>query len=621
MTRRRQGGEPEARALRPGRPRLHCIDATPGPAICHEQSDCVTYESMEHGYATAHSVRNVRADPAILDVSCHAYEHAMNSRPYELYISLDDLAPLWAGEAAWENEQPLRAALISLELSFLLIADAARDGRPAARAGERITRLWGGVLAQIGLLGDLLTPAPPPPGTSAPSSATNLRPLCDLAPRTAALGVPARLVRQCADLYESTVEELPFLMGLEPEVSRLRAAYGLPARSPRAGPPTLPYDEWVSPRAVAEIFRRRAFNAEDRLFAATHQGVECWMSLVLRALAASSAAAARRDWPSAARSAGQAAAIIAYLTEAVMILDTMVLADYHPLRVRLRDASGAQSRQTVAALAASRRLIEPLDSDLKARGLSYLRVFRRPDAHPAEHTFIEALATLEGRLSAFLFLHYKLAARTLGAESIGSLGVDLESLIERFVRPLWPELDRARHRLGVIAGFAHGRHAGSIVSDLERAPPGPPPDAGAAADEGRIRAVIADYFDAMRRMDLDRWVGLFAACGEIESPAGSRPFRGRQALSVFFRGFMATFERDVVVTERAVRVDAPRGRAEVDWRIDVRHRGTPISYAGTERFEIAASGEILRVTVLDDPRDIARQLLPPAELEGCPLEG
>lgn len=547
----------------------------------------------------------------------------MNSRPYELYVSLDDLAPLWRGNTGWENEEPLRAALTSLELYFLLIADSARDPRKAARQDQRITRLFNAASAQARLLGDLLAATSPPPGSAAeaPSQTTNLRSLCDLEPRMRALGVPSRVVLQWADSFDATFEALPFLSGLEPELNQLRAAHGLRQRCHRAGIASLPYDAWAAPGAVASIFQRRTFNAEDRLFAATHQVTECWMFLVLRAFAAAEAAATQRDYLSATTNVTQAAAITAYLSDAILILETMVLADYHPLRVRLRDASGAQSRQIAAALHSSRRLLRIIDADLSLRGLSYLTIYRRPEAYGEEHAFIEALTSLENRLALFLFNHYKLAARVLGTESLGSLGVEVQALVDHFVKPLYPELDRARYQHSVITSFTYGRHAGSILSELERAPPDPAPSGEPVAlGEDHVRSVITAYFDAMCKKDLERWVGLFADGGAIESPAGSRPFRGRQGLRVFFRGFMKVFDPEIIVTERAVRIDAGRGRAEVDWQLDVRHKGTPISYTGTERFEFSGSGELERVTVFDDPRDIARQMVPLPERAAVTLE-
>lgn len=538
----------------------------------------------------------------------------MNRRPYELYIALDDIKPRWKANTSWENEAPLRAAFISLELYFLMIVDAHCDPRRTVDKPGRIARLWYSAALQMRLLGDTLTNTRPPESACAtsPSKATNLRAL-----RT--VEHPARWVRPFVDGYDAVLDELPFLFGLEAEMQRLSMACGGRTSTYQAERARVSYDAWVEPEIIAEIFHRRTFNAEDRLFAATHQSIECWMFIALEALTAAKGSTASGDYGTATPLVERAAAIMNYLSGAITILETLVLADYHQLRVRLRDASGAQSRQMAEAIATCRQIGTRFATDLERRGLSYLSIYRNAGAHLVEHTFVEALTTLENRFALFLFNHYKLAARILGTGSLGSLGVEVQSLVAHFLEPLFPELDRVRYRYGIITSFAYGQHAGSLVTELERE------DAASnrlpvAVEENCMREAIATYFVALSSMDIERWVSLFSMDGAIESPAGSRPYRGRQGLQTFFRNFMKIFEPNVVVTERAVRIDAPRGYAEVDWRIDVRHAGLPVTYEGTECFEFAASGDISKVTVHDDPRDIARQLLSSAELREAPLE-
>ncbi len=538
----------------------------------------------------------------------------MNSRPYESYISLDDLMSLLKNNTTWENEGPLRAALVSLELCFLLIADADHDTRRTVRKRDRIARLWKNAAEHMRLLADLLSPTRvlESVSTKEASKTTNVCLLhsCDHGPRW---------IRQFADAYDTTVDEMPFKFGIEPEINRLRAAHGFPSSTGRAERPYLPYDAWIAPGRIALLFNRRSFNAEDRLFATTHQCVECWMFIALGVLATADAAMANCDYARAAQSIDQAAAILSYLSESILILETLVLADYHPLRVRLRDASGAQSKQVAAAVVASRQLAARFGQDIERRNLSYLTIYRRPAAYLGEHALAEALTTLDNRFSLFLFNHYKLASRILGTKSVGSLGVEVQALVSRFVEPFFPELDQARYRYGVMTSFAYGRHAGNLVTELERSEP-PSIRLPVAVNEARMREVIDSYFEAMCSMDIAQWVALFSAHGSVESPAGSRPYRGQAAVRVFFRNFMKVFEPDVTVTKREIRIDAQRGRAEVDWHINVRHEGLPISYSGTECFEFTESGELLRVIVHDDPAEIAQQMLPLSERSEALLE-
>ncbi|MBK9260550.1 MAG: nuclear transport factor 2 family protein [Polyangiaceae bacterium] len=464
---------------------------------------------------------------------------------------------------------------------------------------------------QIRLLADVLDNARPPESTfsTSPSHSTNLRVL-----RT--FEHPKRNVRHFVDEYATLLDEVPILLGLEGEVEQFAAAYGLSMPSRCAERLQLPYDTWIQPERIRAIFRRRTFNAEDRLFATTHQSIECWMFIVLGALASAEASTEKQNYAQAAMAIEKATKIMTYLSGAIMILETLVLADYHPLRVRLRDASGAQSRQIADAMAACRRIGTQLSTDMQRRELSFLTMYQAPDVHPTEHAFAEALTTLEHRCALFLFNHYKLATRILGSGSLGSLGVEVGTLVSRFVEPMHPALDHARYRYNVFTSFAYGRHAGTMVSELERADP-VSSRLPAAVDENRIREVTSAYFAAMETMDIDRWVALFSKSGTVESPIGSRPFRGHAGLRVMFRNFMKAFAPSMVATIRAVRIDAPRGYAEVDWQIDASHQKMPITYAGTECFQFTAAGEIAHVVVHDDPEEIALQMLSPSERRAC----
>ncbi|MBK9264893.1 MAG: hypothetical protein IPM54_34570 [Polyangiaceae bacterium] len=183
----------------------------------------------------------------------------MNSRPYELYISLDALQQSWQATTAWENEAHLRAALVSLELTFLLIEETWRDTRRYVRKRDRIDRLWNSATMQIRLLADVLDNARPPESTfsTSPSHSTNL---CVL--RT--FEHPKRNVRHFVDEYATLLDEVPILLGLEVEIEQFAAAYGLSMPSRCAERLQLPYDTWIQPERIAAIFRRRTFNAEDR---------------------------------------------------------------------------------------------------------------------------------------------------------------------------------------------------------------------------------------------------------------------------------------------------------------------------------------------------------------------
>jgi hypothetical protein len=202
----------------------------------------------------------------------------MNTRPYELYISLDDLSAAWRPETEWMYEAPLRAALIGLEFSFVLLAKAYGDIRSGKRNRECITRLWAVCTRQIELLRDTLDEAAPPSIGGRPSSATHLAYL------------DGRERQRWESYYRLLFADLPFSLGLNAQLEDGKAT----------GRPTLPYDRWVNPHAVAELFYRRNFNAEDALFASVHQITECWLFIAHSAMTQAQAAVREQMWEVAA---------------------------------------------------------------------------------------------------------------------------------------------------------------------------------------------------------------------------------------------------------------------------------------------------------------------------------
>ncbi|MGD2182519.1 hypothetical protein [Lusitaniella coriacea] len=342
----------------------------------------------------------------------------MNTRPYELYISLDRLKKFWQLQTHWSNELPLRVALTSLELSFLLIHQTSQDTRVAARRSERIERLFLGCRQQIELLGQWLHPNLPPDEvlSDTPSAQTNLKELVCL-DSTYRQGI-----KQWSNFYGIIADNFPCALGLEPHINALRNCDGFEAKL------FIPYDTWIQPQAIATFFHKRDFNAEDGLFATVHQITECWLFLAIGGLRWGDRAAQQGQWSIATGWIDRARSILDYLSGHVLLLETMVLSDYHPLRVRLRDASGAQSAQVVELVGCAQRLLEPVEGYLQKRDCRWLDLYRHPETHKGIHHYLQALASLETRLSSFFFYHYKLAAQVLGTESLGSLGFEVQNL-------------------------------------------------------------------------------------------------------------------------------------------------------------------------------------------------
>jgi tryptophan 2,3-dioxygenase len=505
----------------------------------------------------------------------------LSRTPYDLYIALAELQPLWQTRSDWEGERVLRAGFCALELTFCLIRHMAGDPRPAARPVQHLDRLWENGRRQVELIDLLLSDERAPDLVAQPAVRTNLA------------GLPGRHGRayeRWLSAYRALSARLLYRPGLEGALDLAEA-----------GARYCPYDAWVAPERVAEVVARRDYNREDPLFAGVHQIAECWMLLAAGALERSLAAAAQQHWDEAASWIDKACHVLAYLTDHMELLHRMVPADYHPLRVVLRGASGSQSAQVYVVLGLGTRLAEAAE----AAATPLLEVYRAPDRDPALYAYVQALADLETRLSDFFFRHYKLAARVLGSTGMGTGGYEVQRLVDRFARPFFPALDQARIAHTTWSNFAWGRQAGSLIMGLEG---GAPPDGETPAQLTQAVAdgLVGQYFALG---EVEEWVRLFAEQGLVEDPVGSRPFVGTGELKIWRNGLRNAY-REIAFAPGAAAL-LPDGRAEAEWQAEaVAWNGRPVRFSGTARFTFRPDGRIGLVTLAYDPQVVAAQLEP-----------
>jgi tryptophan 2,3-dioxygenase/ketosteroid isomerase-like protein len=521
--------------------------------------------------------------------------------PYDLWIGFQDGQDLWQCASDHPDERAARCAFTSIEMGLVLLLDAAQDDRPAARSAARVQALADNVADQLRLARRVLR-------GGVPASLLVGAP----APDTAFVAL-ASLGAQHRGAVDTVTDALLLggfpALGVEQAAAEARAAHGLPPRALPQGP-FLPYAAWAQPGKVAALVLRDPVGPEDRLFATVHQMTECWLRLVLEDFARAEAASRTADWHGASAAVEEASAVLEFLGRHIELLHLMVVADYHPMRVGLRGASGAQSAAARVAAVGARHFLAPFLRDLGQRGLTPLDVLRAAHEHPAEHRFAEALSTLDRRLSMFYFQHFHLARKVLGTRSLGSLGYEVKALAERFTSTLFPALDDARFDHTMLTNAAHGDTAGHLIAArevglVEAAPP-PAPSIEQEVAEDTIRR----YFEAIRAFDAEAWVALFDPRGTMEDPVGSRPHRGLGELRVFFSGVERTFVRlDVQPGPLELRGAVARVRWQARGEA---YNGRAVAFEGLEEFDLARDGRILAVRVWWDPAVLVPQMLAPA---------
>jgi hypothetical protein len=526
--------------------------------------------------------------------------------PYELYVRLESLAASWPEEGgSWPGSVVACCGLQAAELSLRLVDDALSDVRAAAFPQQRVARFVGHLVDGLELTCRLLRHCGEPVTTTDPGRAPS-----------PGFSVLARLdpvhVDQITRRFALASAGLPFWIGIEGQLEGARRHHRLAALEVAGmapGMPVMDYAAVVAPATVLALREPDPCGPEDHLFSTAHQITECWLRIAHHYLGAATAQASERRWGAAADALRNACDALDLAVNAGQLLDLMVLADYHPLRVRLRDGSGAQSKAVRQLRPAVRAAARPLWTTLEADRLSMLDVLEQPATHLELYEYLNGLEAMGKRIQGFLFEHYLLALGVLGTHSLGSAGYEIRKLAERAAQPIFPEINQVHHDYVMITNFRHGENSGSIVLRNELAHGWNPYqviDRPATCPRDVIQARIADYFRFIEQRREDEWVKLFDPVrGQLQDVPGTRPYLGQAHLRIFIHGMFNAFA-DLRGTYSPPRIDG--NTATVDWRFDaVSYNGQRVAFNGREEFLFTDDGRILKAVADWSPAHVARQ--------------
>ncbi|MEV7283103.1 nuclear transport factor 2 family protein [Streptomyces sp. NPDC093252] len=530
---------------------------------------------------------------------------AAEPSPYELYIGLDTFRETWAGCDSRPGAVVWAAALQAAELCLRLADDALHDRRPAAFAPRRLERYVDLLAEGLALTLDLSRTAPPPP----PRTLRHHPGGAPVSPGMKILrALPARHLARLTALFHDPCP--PFALGVEEALAAACRAPGVTGPRITPGTPRLDHRRVVRPDRVYAL--RTSDGPEDHLFSTAHQITECWLRVAHHYLDLAVPAATAGRWESAADSLDDACRAARLASRAGQLLDLMNLADYHPLRVKLRDGSGAQSASAHRFTSAPRRAARPLLDSLTGDRILLQDLLDRPERSLERYRYLCAVKQLSKTVQGFLFSHYLLVLDVLGTHTRGSLGHEVSRLAEHAVRPAVAEIDQAHHDLAMVTNLRYAHTAGSTVLAHETNAgwnPYTPRPVGRPCPPAVMGEQVARYFRYIAERDTEAWVGLFhPRTGQIRDNPGTRPFRGRARLRVFLDATFAAFS-EMKPRYRNLRLE--HDTARVDWHIDaVSYLGAPLAYQGSETFRFAPDGTILSADAHWHPHTISEHLRP-----------
>jgi tryptophan 2,3-dioxygenase len=196
-------------------------------------------------------------------------------------------------------------------------------------------------------------------------------------------------------------------------------------------------DEWV--------------HRDELLFQTVHQSSEIWLKHAWMEVEEATRLVEARDLAGALRLLRRACAAIKYVEGFLEHLEQMSPWEYQDVRRVLGHGSGFDSPGFRGIRHVSPGLYGAFDALRRERGLSLLEVYTQGREHEDLYQLAESLIEWDERVGVWRFRHFKVVARIIGEDVVGTQGTPVELLAGLIKYKMFPELWTVRTDLTELA--------------------------------------------------------------------------------------------------------------------------------------------------------------------------
>jgi tryptophan 2,3-dioxygenase len=186
---------------------------------------------------------------------------------------------------------------------------------------------------------------------------------------------------------------------------------------------------------------------DELLFQTVHQSSELWLKLASAEAEEAEALLEREEIAPALRLLRRSALALQLITDQLDMLEQMSPWEYQQVRSVLGHGSGFDSPGFRRLRNAVPPLGQRLSSLTRERGLTLEDVYVHGREHEDLYQLAEALTELDERLMLWRVRHYKVVARIIGDEVVGTQGTPVELLGGLIKQTFFPELWAIRNKL------------------------------------------------------------------------------------------------------------------------------------------------------------------------------
>jgi tryptophan 2,3-dioxygenase len=190
---------------------------------------------------------------------------------------------------------------------------------------------------------------------------------------------------------------------------------------------------------------------DELLFQTVHQSSELWLKLATSEVERATAHVREHDIPAALRLLRRSSLCLQFITNQLDMLERMSPWEYQTIRRVLGHGSGFDSPGFRDVRRVTPPLGEAFEAALREAGLDVVELYVHGREHEDLYQLAEALVEWDERITTWRIRHYKVVARIIGDQVVGTQGTPVEVLGKMIHHNFFPALWRARNQLTSLA--------------------------------------------------------------------------------------------------------------------------------------------------------------------------
>ncbi len=186
---------------------------------------------------------------------------------------------------------------------------------------------------------------------------------------------------------------------------------------------------------------------DELLFQTVHQSSELWLKLASSEVERAAEHVRRGEVAAAIRLLRRSSLSLQFITRQLDMLEQMSPWEYQSVRRVLGHGSGFDSPGFREVRRVTPPLGEAFDEAVRAAGLDLVELYVHGREHEDLYQLAEALTEWDERITMWRIRHYKVVARIIGDQVVGTQGTPVEVLGKMIHHNFFPALWRARNQL------------------------------------------------------------------------------------------------------------------------------------------------------------------------------